>query len=86
MHLLVRLIILDQESTRKVIFLIYVPAGSEITDITGPIPEKLPPLREVNRRILLINTNNSIKHRYSKCPDSLRPRLMEKIERYAAAG
>ena len=58
----------------------------EIRDITGPIPLKLPPFREVNHCIPLIDPHKPIKHRYSKCPDSLRPQLMEKIERYIAAG
>jgi transposase InsO family protein len=58
----------------------------EISDITGPIPLKLPPLREVNHRIPLIDPTMPIKHRYSKCPDALRPQLMEKIDRYITAG
>ena len=58
----------------------------EISDITGPIPLVLPPFREVNHCIPLIDPSKQIKHRYSKCPDSLRPQLMDKIERYIAAG
>jgi hypothetical protein len=58
----------------------------EIRDITGPIPLNLPPFREVNHCIPLIDPSKPIKHRYSKCPDSLRPQLMEKIDRYIAAG
>jgi hypothetical protein len=58
----------------------------EIRDITGPIPLRLPPFREINHCIPLIDPAKPIKHRYSKCPDSLRPQLMVKIERYTAAG
>jgi hypothetical protein len=58
----------------------------EISDITGPIPLRLPPLREVNHRITLVDPSLPIKHRYSKCPDALRPLLMEKIDRYLRAG
>ena len=58
----------------------------DIRDITGPIPLTLPPFREVNHCIPLIDPAKPIKHRYSKCPDSLRPQLMEKIDRYLAAG
>ena len=58
----------------------------EISDITGPIPMELPPFREVNHRIPLIDPSKPIKHRYSKCPDSLRPLLMEKIDHYLRAG
>jgi hypothetical protein len=52
----------------------------EISDITGPIPLRLPPLREVNHYIHLIDPSKPIRHRYAKCPDSLRPLLMDKIE------
>jgi hypothetical protein len=52
----------------------------EISDITGPIPLRLPPLREVNHRITLVDPSLPIKHQYSKCPDALRPLLMEKID------
>jgi len=58
----------------------------EISDITGPIPLELPLFREVNHCIPLIDSTKPIKHRYSKCPDSLRPQLMDKIECYIAAG
>ena len=58
----------------------------EIHDITGPIPLTLPLFREVNHCIPLIDPAKPIKHRYSRCPDSLRPLLMEKIDRYLAAG
>jgi len=57
-----------------------------ISGITGPIPLTLPPFREVNHCIPLIGPGKPIKHRYSRCPDSLRPQLMAKIERYTAAG
>ena len=59
---------------------------NEISDITGPIPLELPPFCEINHNIPLIDSTLPIKHRYSKCPDSLRPLLMEKIEHYVTAG
>ncbi len=58
----------------------------EISDITGPIPLELPPFHKVNHCIPLIDSTKLIKHRYSKCPDSLCPQLMDKIECYIAAG
>jgi hypothetical protein len=58
----------------------------EILDITGLIPLELPPFRKVNHRIPLIDPNKPIKHCYSKCPDSLRPLLMEKINCYLVVG
>src|SRR5258706_5517507 len=58
----------------------------EIHDIMGPIPLTLPPFHEVNHCIPLIDPTKPIKHRYSKCPDSLCPQLMDKTECYIAAG
>src|SRR5882757_5373014 len=49
------------------------------SDITGPIPSRLPPLQEMNHSLKLIEPNSPIKHQYSKCPDALCPLLMEKI-------
>src|SRR5258706_3840727 len=58
----------------------------EISDIMGPIPLELPPFHKVNHCIPFIDSTKPIKHRYSKCPDSLCPQLMDKIECYIAAG
>src|SRR5258706_8343437 len=58
----------------------------EISDITGPIPLELPQFWEVNHHIPLIDPHKPIKHHYSKCPDTLHPALMEKIDRYVRAG
>ena len=54
--------------------------------MTGTIPSKLPPFREVNHHIPLIDENKALKSRYVKCPDHLRSQLIEKIERYCKAG
>jgi hypothetical protein len=58
----------------------------KIADLTGPIPLELPPLREVNHRIPLINEKKLIKGQTPKCPEHLFPQLLEKIEKYTKAG
>ena len=58
----------------------------KIGDLTGPIPLELPPFREVNHAIPLIDETKRLSPRYSKCPEVLRPQLMEKIEKYTTAG
>ena len=57
-----------------------------IADLTGPIPERLPPMRDVNHRITLIDDNRPLKGRFPKCPDDLREQLREKMDRYIRAG
>lgn len=59
---------------------------SRIADLVGPIPAILPPLREVNHQIPLIDERKLIRYRFAKCAEYLRPQLMEKIERYTTAG
>ena len=58
----------------------------KIADLTGPIPLELPPLREVNHKIPLIDEKKLIRGRTPKCPEHLFPQLLEKIERYTKAG
>ena len=55
-------------------------------DIMQGAPNKLPPLREVNHRILLIDKKKRYKYHSPRCPDSLKPKLMEKIAHYTCAG
>ena len=49
-------------------------------------PDELPPLREINHKIPLIDETRSYHHRQPKCPDAFKPALMAKIERYTKAG
>jgi len=44
--------------------------------------ERLPPLWEVNHQIPLINGHKRYKHHASRCPDSLKNELSEKINHY----
>ena len=56
------------------------------SDLLGPLPLELPPLREVLHKIPLINESKQLKHRLPKCPEAFRPELARKIERYTTAG
>ena len=48
--------------------------------------DELPPLREINHRIPLIDESKVYHHRQPKCPDAFKPALMAKIEQYTRAG
>ena len=56
------------------------------SDLLGPLPLELPPLREVLHEIPLIDESKQLKHRFPKCPEAFRPELACKIERYTTAG
>jgi hypothetical protein len=55
-------------------------------DIMNGAPEWLPPLREVNHRIPIMDENKRYKYHSPRCPDFLKPELIEKIARYTCAG
>lgn len=55
-------------------------------DIMGGVPEEIPPLREVNHTIPLIDESIHYRLYRPRCPDSLRTLLTEKIARYTRAG
>ena len=55
-------------------------------DIMQGAPNKLPPLREVNHHIPLIDEKKRYKYHSPRCLDSLKPELMEKIACYMRAG
>ena len=55
-------------------------------DILTGTPERLPPFRGINHRITLIDENKSINYYMPRCPDALKPQLMEKIEKYTRSG
>ena len=56
-----------------------------ITDLVSGIPLKLPPIREVNHEINLMDPEKRIHYRLPKCPEHFREELSQKIERYTAA-
>jgi hypothetical protein len=55
-------------------------------DIMNRALEQLPPLREVNHRIPIMDENKRYKYHSPRCPDSLKPKLIEKIAQYTRAG
>ncbi|KIJ53762.1 hypothetical protein M422DRAFT_93588, partial [Sphaerobolus stellatus SS14] len=55
-------------------------------DLFGEIPLELPPMREVNHRIKLIDPDKRFNYRLPKCPEVLCPQLHAKIDHYLKAG
>ena len=51
----------------------------------GRVVAKLPPLREVNHRIPLVDEGKQYAYHLPRCPDSLKPQLAEKIQLYTNA-
>ncbi|KAF8479820.1 hypothetical protein JB92DRAFT_2597009, partial [Gautieria morchelliformis] len=56
-----------------------------ITDLVSGIPLELPPLRESNQEINLIDPNKHMQYQLPKCPEHFREELSAKIERYTTA-
>jgi len=54
----------------------------EFADIFGGVPPGLPPLREVNHRIPLIDKNKQYHYHLPRCPDAMKPQLLEKMKQY----
>ncbi len=50
------------------------------------VPPGLPPFREINHRIPLIDEKKAYNYHMPRCPDALKGELLEKIERYTANG
>ncbi|KAJ7442575.1 hypothetical protein B0H11DRAFT_2251478 [Mycena galericulata] len=55
-------------------------------DLMGPIPATLPPFREINHEINLVDEELTYGYHMPRCSDALRPQLRDKINRYVAAG
>lgn len=49
------------------------------------VPEKLPPMREINHQIPLIDESHVYRYHTPRCSDALKPKLLEKIQRYVRA-
>ena len=58
----------------------------EYEDIIRPPPLELPPWREVNHAIPLIDEGMKYKYRPPRCPDVVKEELTEKINKYVSAG
>ena len=59
---------------------------AEYADILNGVPSVLPPLREINHRIPLIDENKRYHYHLPRCPDAMKPQLMEKLRTYVDAG
>jgi hypothetical protein len=55
-------------------------------DIFNGVPLKLLPLREINYRIPLIDNGKRYYYHLPRCPDAMKPQLMEKLQQYMGAG
>ncbi|KAF8240538.1 hypothetical protein L208DRAFT_1232345 [Tricholoma matsutake] len=55
-------------------------------DILNGVPDKLPPLRDINHHIPLVHEKKKYNYYHPKCPDLMRKPLTEKIARYCKAG
>ena len=58
----------------------------EFDDLLQPVPPELPPFREVNHSIPIIEQGKRYNYHLPRCPEVLKPELIEKIERYTKAG
>jgi hypothetical protein len=58
----------------------------DYADIMNGTKEELPPWREVNHEIHLIDPNKRYHYYLPRCPNSLREEFHEKINRYVNAG
>ncbi|KAF8221958.1 hypothetical protein L208DRAFT_1325177, partial [Tricholoma matsutake] len=55
-------------------------------DILNGVPDKLPPLRDINHHIPLVDEKKTYNYYLPKCPDSMRKPLTETIAKYCKAG
>ncbi|KAF8231849.1 hypothetical protein L208DRAFT_1274918 [Tricholoma matsutake] len=55
-------------------------------DILNIVPDRLPPLREINHHIQLVDEKKKYNYYLPKCTDSMRKPLAEKIAKYCKAG
>ncbi|KAF8220594.1 hypothetical protein L208DRAFT_1333032 [Tricholoma matsutake] len=55
-------------------------------DILNGVPDKLPPLRDINHHIPLVDEKKKYNYYLLKCPNSMRKPLAEKIAKYCKAG
>lgn len=58
----------------------------QVEDLVGPIPLELPPMREINHRIPLIDEQHRYNYHHPRCPDAVRGELKAKMDRYLEAG
>ncbi|KAI0047078.1 hypothetical protein FA95DRAFT_1463129, partial [Auriscalpium vulgare] len=59
---------------------------AKFEDIMNGTPSRLPPMREVNHTIPLIDEEMKYRYHLSRCPEALQEQLKQKIARYVEAG
>ena len=59
---------------------------TKFTDILNGVPLELPPLREINHKIPLIDNDKRYHYYLPRCPDAMKPQLMDKLRTYIDAG
>ena len=55
---------------------------NKFSDMLSRCPEVLPPLREVNHKITLVDKNHKYNYYLPRCPDGLRTQLSDKLSQY----
>jgi hypothetical protein len=55
---------------------------TKYSDILNGSPPGLPPLQEINYKIPLIDDNKQYSYRLLRCPETMHPKLMEKLCHY----
>ena len=55
-------------------------------NILGRVPPELPPLREINHQIPLIDDGKRYYYHLPCCPNAMKPQLMEKMQKYMGMG
>jgi hypothetical protein len=59
---------------------------TKYADILNGVPPELPPLREINHKIPIINDSKRYHYHLPHCPDAMKPQLMEKVRAYMDVG
>ena len=58
----------------------------EYTDMVNGTPNKLPPLRDINHEIHIVDPNQKYTYHAPRCPQALRSEFYDKLNRYVDAG
>jgi len=55
-------------------------------DVLTGVPERVPPFREINHKIPLIDDKKKYNYHLPRCPDAFKTQLLKKIQQYKKAG
>ena len=59
---------------------------TKFTDIFGGVPPELPPLRQINHQIPLMEDGKQYYYHLPHCPDAMKLQLMDKLWQYIDSG